>query len=66
MLSVLENIEFPMREYLDMPPKLRRKIARMKIDLVGCSANAAHTYPTQLFGGIIKPAALARSLALDP
>ncbi|MGV8854941.1 MAG: ABC transporter ATP-binding protein [Devosia sp.] len=65
-LNVLENIEFPMREHLDMSPKLRREIARMKIDLVGLPADAAYTYPTQLSGGMIKRAALARSLALDP
>jgi phospholipid/cholesterol/gamma-HCH transport system ATP-binding protein len=65
-LNVLENIEFPMREHLDLSPKLRREIARMKIDLVGLPASAAYTYPTQLSGGMIKRAALARSLALDP
>ncbi|MBS3847699.1 ATP-binding cassette domain-containing protein [Devosia sp. J2-20] len=65
-LNVLENIEFPMREHLDLSPKLRREVARMKIDLVGLPASAAYTYPTQLSGGMIKRAALARSLALDP
>lgn len=38
----------------------------MKLDLVGLPAKAAYTYPTQLSGGMIKRAALARSLALDP
>ena len=65
-LNVLENIEFPMREHLDMSSKLRREIARMKIDLVGLPASAAYTLPTQLSGGMIKRAALARALALDP
>jgi len=65
-LNVLENIEFPMREHLDMSPRLRRDIARMKIDLVGLPASAAYTFPTELSGGMIKRAALARALALDP
>jgi phospholipid/cholesterol/gamma-HCH transport system ATP-binding protein len=65
-LNVLENIEFPMREHLDLSPKLRREIALMKLDLVGLPADAAYTLPTQLSGGMIKRAALARSLALDP
>lgn len=65
-LTVLENIEFPMREHLDMSSGLRREIARMKIDLVGLPAEAALSYPAQLSGGMIKRAALARALALDP
>ena len=65
-LNVLENIEFPMREHLDMSPRLRREVARMKLDLVGLPPEAANTLPTELSGGMIKRAALARALALDP
>ncbi|MDP2780412.1 MULTISPECIES: ABC transporter ATP-binding protein [Devosia] len=65
-LSVLENIEFPMREHLDLSPKLRREIAHVKLDLVGLPPSAAQTFPAQLSGGMIKRAALARALALDP
>jgi len=65
-LNVLENIEFPMREHLDMSPRLRREIARMKLDLVGLPPAAAYTFPTELSGGMIKRAALARALAMDP
>ena len=65
-LTVLENIEFPMREHLDLTPRLRREIARIKLDLVGLPATAGSSYPSELSGGMIKRAALARALALDP
>ena len=65
-LTVQENIEFPMREHLHMSAALRRDIARVKLDLVGLPASAAYSYPAELSGGMIKRAALARALALDP
>jgi len=65
-LTVLENVEFPMREHLNLSPTLRREIARVKLDLVGLPARAAALYPSELSGGMIKRAALARALALDP
>ncbi|WP_152045811.1 ABC transporter ATP-binding protein [Aureimonas psammosilenae] len=65
-LTVLENIQVPMREYLDLSPKLMDELARLKIDLVGLQPDAAHKYPSELSGGMIKRAALARALALDP
>tara|TARA_R100000365_G_C2735880_1_gene65239 strand:+ start:661 stop:1440 length:780 start_codon:yes stop_codon:yes gene_type:complete len=65
-LTVLENVEFPMREHFDIPKKLRREIARFKIDLVGLGPDSENLYPSELSGGMIKRAALARALALDP
>ncbi len=65
-LTVLENIQVPMREYLDLPPKLMNELARLKIDLVGLKPDTAEKYPSELSGGMIKRAALARALALDP
>lgn len=65
-LSVLENIQVPMREYLDLPPRLMDELARLKLDLVGLPQDAAAKFPSELSGGMIKRAALARSLALDP
>jgi phospholipid/cholesterol/gamma-HCH transport system ATP-binding protein len=55
-----------MREYLDLPKALMDELALLKIELVGLSADAANKYPSQLSGGMIKRAALARALALDP
>ena len=65
-LTVLENIRIPMQQYLRMSPKLMNELARMKIELVGLEPDAADKYPSELSGGMIKRAALARSLALDP
>ncbi len=65
-LNVLENIQVPMREYLDLSPKLMDELARLKIDLVGLKPDTAEKFPAELSGGMIKRAALARALALDP
>ena len=65
-LTVKENIQVPMREYLDMPQALMDELAMLKLDLVGLPADAGAKFPSQLSGGMIKRAALARALALDP
>ena len=65
-LTVLENIQVPMREYLQLPKALMDELAYVKIRLVGLAESAAHKYPSELSGGMIKRAALARALALDP
>lgn len=65
-LTVRENIQVPMREYLDLPQDLMDELARLKIELVGLAPEAADKFPSELSGGMIKRAALARALALDP
>ncbi len=65
-LTVAENIMVPMREYLDLKPRLMLELAMLKIALVGLPPDAAAKYPSELSGGMIKRAALARALALDP
>lgn len=65
-LTVLENIQVPMREYLRLPKSLMEEIARLKLELVGLPQSAALKRPSELSGGMIKRAALARALALDP
>lgn len=65
-LTVKENIQVPMREYLRLPQSLMDELAQLKIDLVGLGPEAADKYPSELSGGMIKRAALARALALDP
>ncbi len=65
-LTVLENIQVPMREYLDLPKKLMAELALMKIELVGLRPETADLYPSELSGGMTKRAGLARALALDP
>jgi phospholipid/cholesterol/gamma-HCH transport system ATP-binding protein len=65
-LSVFENIEFPIREYLDLPPGLMRQIATAKLEMVGLQAEDGDKTPAELSGGMTKRVALARALALDP
>jgi len=65
-LTVLENIQVPMRQYLELPLKLMDELGRLKIELVGLPRDAAEKYPSELSGGMVKRAALARALALDP
>ena len=65
-LTVLQNIEMPMREHLHLSPSLRSELARIKIELVGLPKDAAEKFPAELSGGMTKRAALARALALDP
>jgi len=65
-LTVLQNVQLPMIEHLDLPPAARDELAILKIRLVGLPADAAVKYPAQLSGGMIKRAAIARALSLDP
>ena len=65
-LTVKQNIQAPMREHLDISPRLRDELAMMKLALVGLPPDAADKFPSELSGGMIKRAALARALALDP
>jgi phospholipid/cholesterol/gamma-HCH transport system ATP-binding protein len=65
-LTVMQNIQAPMREHLHLSPRLRDELAMLKIDLVGLPPDAADKFPAELSGGMIKRAALARALALDP
>lgn len=65
-LTVKQNVQVPMREYLEMSDRLLEELAMLKIEMVGLSPDAADKYPSDLSGGMIKRAALARALALDP
>jgi phospholipid/cholesterol/gamma-HCH transport system ATP-binding protein len=65
-LTVLQNVQVPMREHLELSPPLMDELGRLKIDLVGLPQDAAGKYPSELSGGMVKRAALARALSLDP
>ena len=64
-MTVAENIELPLRELTDLPRSTRRIIARIKLGMVGLE-DAMDRLPSELSGGMVKRAALARALALDP
>jgi len=65
-LSVLQNVQFPMREYLELSNRLMREMAEAKLDMVGLRPEDWNKLPSELSGGMIKRVALARALALDP
>ncbi|HEU4624964.1 MAG TPA: ATP-binding cassette domain-containing protein [Steroidobacteraceae bacterium] len=65
-LTVLQNVQLPMIEHVRLPPRMRDELAMLKVRLVGLPPDAASKYPSQLSGGMVKRAALARALALDP
>lgn len=65
-LTVRQNIQFPLREYLKMSQRLMDEITIAKLTMVGLKPEVAERFPSQLSGGMIKRVALARALALDP
>jgi len=65
-LTVRQNVEFPMREYLDISDALRAEVAMAKLEMVGLNPDDAEKFPAELSGGMTKRVALARALALDP
>jgi len=65
-LTVLQNVQLPMLEHLHLSPRALEELALLKVRLVGLPDEAARKYPAQLSGGMIKRAALARALAIDP
>jgi phospholipid/cholesterol/gamma-HCH transport system ATP-binding protein len=64
--SVLENIAFPLRELRTLPPALVREAAMVKLQTVGLKPEDADKMPADLSGGMVKRAALARALIMDP
>jgi len=65
-LTALQNVQFPIREYLNLSPRLIEEIALAKLEMVGLDAGVRGKYPSELSGGMVKRVALARALALDP
>lgn len=65
-LSVVENVELPLKEHTRLSAAEIRQLALIKIALAGLPLDAAHKFPRELSGGLRKRAALARAIALDP
>jgi phospholipid/cholesterol/gamma-HCH transport system ATP-binding protein len=64
-MNLLENITLPLAVFTDLPARAREEIARGKLAMVGL-ADAAWRLPAEISGGMVKRAAIARALALDP
>lgn len=65
-LTVRQNVQFPMRENLEISQRLMDEMAMAKLEMVGLTSQDANKFPSELSGGMTKRAALARALALDP
>jgi phospholipid/cholesterol/gamma-HCH transport system ATP-binding protein len=65
-LTVRENIQFPIREYLRLSDRLLDDLVVAKLEMVGLHADVCEKFPSELSGGMTKRVALARALALDP
>jgi phospholipid/cholesterol/gamma-HCH transport system ATP-binding protein len=65
-LTVRQNIQFPLRENLNLSQALMDEIAIAKLEMVGLRPEDGDKFPSELSGGMTKRVALARALALDP
>jgi phospholipid/cholesterol/gamma-HCH transport system ATP-binding protein len=65
-LTVRQNVQFPIRENLNLSKRLLEEIALAKLEMVGLHRDVLDKMPSELSGGMVKRVALARALALDP
>jgi phospholipid/cholesterol/gamma-HCH transport system ATP-binding protein len=65
-MTVLENVMFPMQELTFLRKSFMRKLAMLKLSLVGLPNHAAGKLPSELSGGMQRRAAAARAIAMDP
>jgi phospholipid/cholesterol/gamma-HCH transport system ATP-binding protein len=65
-LTVKENVGLPLREHTELEDTLIDEIAAWKLAMTGLKPEVGAQYPSELSGGMMKRASLARALALDP
>lgn len=65
-LTVAENVQLPMREYFRVSDDTLNSLTALRLRMVGLPEDAGGKVPSQLSGGMVKRAALARALALSP
>jgi phospholipid/cholesterol/gamma-HCH transport system ATP-binding protein len=65
-LTVRQNVQFPLRENLNLSDALLDELAIVKLEMVGLDARDGDKFPAEISGGMTKRVALARALALDP
>jgi phospholipid/cholesterol/gamma-HCH transport system ATP-binding protein len=65
-LTVAQNIQLPLREHYALSERHLDSLAELNLLMVGLQSADGAKFPSQLSGGMIKRAALARALALEP
>ena len=65
-LNIVENVAMPLIEHAGLQRPDAQQLGGVKLALAGLPAGAETKYPSELSGGMVKRAALARALALDP
>ena len=65
-LTVAENVQLALRENYDLSEATLASLTELRLRMVGLPVDAGAKLPSQLSGGMIKRAGLARALALDP
>jgi phospholipid/cholesterol/gamma-HCH transport system ATP-binding protein len=64
-MTVAENVALPLFEYTNLSPAEIDLIVRMKLGMVTLAGYENHL-PSEISGGMVKRAGLARAMALDP
>lgn len=64
--NIVENVAMPLIEHIGLKRADAETLAGVKLALAGLPQGTEHKYPSELSGGMVKRAALARALALDP
>jgi phospholipid/cholesterol/gamma-HCH transport system ATP-binding protein len=64
-LTVGENVALPLREHTTLDPSTIRIMSRLKLEVVNLGG-FQDLMPSQLSGGMVKRAALARAIVMDP
>lgn len=65
-LSIHDNIALPLSENTDLEPSIIDELAAWKLQMVGLKPETGVQFPSQLSGGMLKRASMARAIALDP
>ena len=65
-LTVFDNIATPLRELRALPEDVIYDAVLLKMHMVGLGIEHANKMPSDLSGGMVKRASLARALALEP
>jgi len=64
-LTVGENVALPLQQHTDLPADLIERLVKLKLKLVNLQGSY-NMFPSSLSGGMLKRAALARAIIMDP